>query len=58
MKKLITLALVFTIVCTSCSTNKRGYNYKKHYRKQNVKKKFVRLFDIDHCKKNNHAYKY
>jgi len=55
--------LVYIVLVTllasisSCSTQK-GYNYKKHYKKQKVKKKVVRFFDLDHCKKNNHAYKY
>ncbi len=42
---------------SSCSTTK-GYNYKKHYKKQNIKKKVTQLFDLDNCKKNNNAYKY
>ena len=55
---LVYLVFVLTLGClaTSCSTQK-GYNYKKHYKKQNVKKKVTRFFDLDHCKKNNHTYK-
>lgn len=53
------LVFVITLGClaTSCSTQK-GYNYKKHYKKQNRKQNFVRIFDLHDCKKNNHAYKY
>ncbi len=51
--------LVFAIALgflSSCSTTK-GYNYGKHYKKQNIKKKVTRLFDLDNCKKNNHTYR-
>lgn len=55
---IIYASLVLIIVITSsCSTNK-GYNYKKHYRTQKVKKKITQFFDLDNCKKNNHSYKY
>ena len=57
MKKLISIITITAITMTSCSTTK-GYNYKKHYKKQNIKNKVTQLFDIDNCKKNNHAYKY
>jgi len=57
MKKLISIITITAITMTSCSTTK-GYNYKKHYKKQNIKKKVTQLFDLDNCKKNNHAYKY
>ena len=53
----LVFALMSGCLATSCSTQK-GYNYKKHYKKQNRKKKVVRIFDLHNCKKNNHAYKY
>lgn len=53
---IVTVILAVSML-SSCSTQK-GYNYKKHYKKQNRKQKIVRLFDIDKCRKNNHAYKY
>ena len=28
---------------------KKGFNYKKHYRKTNVTKSFNKLFDRNHC---------
>ena len=46
-----------SIVLSSCSTTK-GYNYGKHYKKQNRKKSINRVFDLDNCRKNNHSYKY
>jgi hypothetical protein len=51
------LMVVVVVLASSCSTQK-GYNYKKHYKKQNRKQNFVRIFDLHNCKKNNHAYKY
>jgi len=55
---LIYIVLVTLVASvSSCSTTK-GYNYKKHYKKQNRKQKVVRIFDLHNCKKNNHAYKY
>jgi len=48
---------ITSIVLASCNTTK-GYNYSKHYRKVETKKKMNRLFDLDKCKKNNHAYKH
>ena len=50
-------AFFLASITSSCSTQK-GYNYKKHYRKQNRKTNFVRTFDLNNCRKNNHAYKY
>ena len=58
MKKLISIITITAITMTSCTTQRAGYNYKKHYRKQNRKAKFVRTFDLHNCRKNNHAYKY
>lgn len=49
--------VVVVVLASSCKTQ-RGYNYKKHYKKQNRKNKLVRVFDLHNCKKNNHAYKY
>ena len=56
---LMYLVFAVTLGClaTSCSTQK-GYNYKKHYKKQSRKQNLVRVFDLHNCKKNNHAYKY
>lgn len=49
------IVLLSVSMLSSCSTNK-GYNYKKHYRTQKVKKKVTQFFDIDNCRKNNHSY--
>lgn len=51
----LTIVALTSVLLTSCTTSK-GYNYSKHYRKQNVKKKLNHLFDLDNCRKNNHTY--
>ncbi len=52
----LVFAIALGCLATSCSTQE-GYNYKKHYKTQRAKKKIVRFFDLDHCKKNNHSFK-
>ena len=55
MKKLVLIALLTApVVNTYAETNydghpKKGYNYKRHYRKRAVKAFFVRVFNLDTC---------
>ncbi len=59
MKKL-TLVLLLAITCASttfASTSeikhdghpKKGYNYKKHYKKRAIKAFFTRVFNLNNC---------
>ena len=56
MKKVIlaSLLLATSFVCVAETTDdnhgpKKGYNYKKHYRKQASKHFFTRLFNLNNC---------